>query len=479
MDQEKIGKFIFKLRKDKKMTQQELADKLCVTDRAVSHWENGRSIPDISLFKPLCEIFDISVNELISGEKLSHYKLIRQSDENVINVLTDNEKNKKKSSKVISVLTISIICLLVVVLLGIKEKYPKIDLFNFTIHHADYEKPYKLEKQLKYKNRNVYYYGLNLALFCDKNEKCYPVNDALKHNQITLTELQDYLEKQVKYDNFKIMNFYDGGTKVYYKNGMQIMFCNTIDGNKDVYIGNDNMLDNLHGEYCGHQRNDVESYIRTYKVLDSAINKDNSEFNDVTLEQNNSLDGKVLINNSFNLIPGHTYEFSFLTFDDFEDTIENIFNNSTLLTTAETDKSLDEQINEKIIINKNMEDSAELNELKHVKMDIVEGTLTKTSAKVKITDFTNNKYIYGTDYKLEKQVDNRWEELKAKNPLYFNSVAYTPDKNGNLEFDIKWSYTYGSLNSGRYRIVKYALIDTEGCDPICNHYYFSVEFDIE
>ena len=68
MNQEKIGKFISKLRKEKNMTQQELADKINVTDRAVSHWENGRSIPDISLFKPLCEIFNISINELISGE---------------------------------------------------------------------------------------------------------------------------------------------------------------------------------------------------------------------------------------------------------------------------------------------------------------------------------------------------------------------------------------------------------------------------
>ena len=60
------------------MTQQELANKLCVTDRAVLHWENGRSLPDVSLFKPLCEVFEISVNELISGEKLSKDKLIKK-----------------------------------------------------------------------------------------------------------------------------------------------------------------------------------------------------------------------------------------------------------------------------------------------------------------------------------------------------------------------------------------------------------------
>ena len=103
MNQEKIGKFILKLRKDKRMTQQELADKLNVTDRAVSHWENGRSIPDVALFKPICEIFDISVNELISGEKLTKDKLIKQSDENIINTLKDSDKHKRKSKSIILV----------------------------------------------------------------------------------------------------------------------------------------------------------------------------------------------------------------------------------------------------------------------------------------------------------------------------------------------------------------------------------------
>ena len=84
MNQEKIGKFILKLRKEKKMTQQELADKLNVTDRAVSHWENGRSIPDVSLYKPICEIFNITVNEFLSGEKLSKEDNINKADENLI-----------------------------------------------------------------------------------------------------------------------------------------------------------------------------------------------------------------------------------------------------------------------------------------------------------------------------------------------------------------------------------------------------------
>jgi transcriptional regulator with XRE-family HTH domain len=62
MDQMIIGRFIEKLRKEKNLTQRELADKLNVTDRAISNWENGRRLPDISLMKELCNIFNISID---------------------------------------------------------------------------------------------------------------------------------------------------------------------------------------------------------------------------------------------------------------------------------------------------------------------------------------------------------------------------------------------------------------------------------
>ena len=70
MNQEKIGNFILELRKEKNMTQQELADKIGVTDKAISKWENGRGMPDLSLMKPLCKELGITINELISGERI-------------------------------------------------------------------------------------------------------------------------------------------------------------------------------------------------------------------------------------------------------------------------------------------------------------------------------------------------------------------------------------------------------------------------
>ena len=70
MDQTEIGKFIAKCRKKKKLTQAQLAERLGITDRAVSKWETGKSMPDSSIMLELCEILGITVNALLSGEEI-------------------------------------------------------------------------------------------------------------------------------------------------------------------------------------------------------------------------------------------------------------------------------------------------------------------------------------------------------------------------------------------------------------------------
>ncbi len=98
MDQEKIGRFIAKCRKDKKLTQTELATKIGVSEKSISNWENGRNMPDLSLFKPLCDELDISINELLSGERLKKEVYQEKCDENILNTITYT--NKKVNEKV-------------------------------------------------------------------------------------------------------------------------------------------------------------------------------------------------------------------------------------------------------------------------------------------------------------------------------------------------------------------------------------------
>lgn len=108
MNQEKTGIFIAKARKTKNMTQQELAEKLGVSDKTIGNWENGRNMPDLSLFKPLCEELEISINELMSGEEIKEENYQKKLEENIINLSIDNKKKIKK--KVRLLLIISIIC---------------------------------------------------------------------------------------------------------------------------------------------------------------------------------------------------------------------------------------------------------------------------------------------------------------------------------------------------------------------------------
>lgn len=103
MNQEKIGKFIAKLRKEKKITQSELAEKLGVTDRSVSNWENGKNMPDLSLFKPLCEILGISINELMSGEKIDNKEYTKKLEENLITTIDYINKNNKNTNDIRSI----------------------------------------------------------------------------------------------------------------------------------------------------------------------------------------------------------------------------------------------------------------------------------------------------------------------------------------------------------------------------------------
>ena len=106
MNQEKIGKFIAKCRKDKKMTQSELAEKLGVTDKSIGNWENGRNMPDLSLFKPLCDVLGITINDLLSGEKISKDKYQERFEENIVNTIDYSTKKINKYSNVIGLLLV-------------------------------------------------------------------------------------------------------------------------------------------------------------------------------------------------------------------------------------------------------------------------------------------------------------------------------------------------------------------------------------
>lgn len=94
MNPERIGAFICKRRKELGLTQKEVAEKLGITDRAVSKWENGRCMPDLLLLQPLSRILNVDINDLLSGEIVEEKNYKRKSEENMISL---TEMNRLKS----------------------------------------------------------------------------------------------------------------------------------------------------------------------------------------------------------------------------------------------------------------------------------------------------------------------------------------------------------------------------------------------
>ncbi len=117
MDQIKTGKFIASLRKEKGFTQVSLANRLGISDKTVSKWERGAGLPDVSLMLPLCEILEISVNELLTGEKLTDADYKEKAEVTIMSLVQENKENKKRmlQSVICGIITIIAVCSLVVI----------------------------------------------------------------------------------------------------------------------------------------------------------------------------------------------------------------------------------------------------------------------------------------------------------------------------------------------------------------------------
>lgn len=157
MNQVKIGKFIAELRKSKNMTQEQLGEKLSVSFKTISKWENGRGMPDTSNMIDLCNELGISVNELLSGMKLDECKYKENAEENLIE-LQRKQENAKKAYHRVEKIWLIIAILLVPIHFAINYYYPEnngtgigqliwiIGLILFSFHFIQY---YKIEIKIK------------------------------------------------------------------------------------------------------------------------------------------------------------------------------------------------------------------------------------------------------------------------------------------------------------------------------------------
>ena len=158
MNQDKTGKFIAKCRKDKNMTQEQLAEKMGVSINAVSKWERGLSFPDVSLYKKLCKELDINIEELINGEK---DKSEEAKERAIISTIKETKKIKKNSKKLLIIISaVFLIIVLAFIYFNIKLKVDLVNdsdfLYDEVINFIR-EKDFKENPDSKYKDFNVFY----------------------------------------------------------------------------------------------------------------------------------------------------------------------------------------------------------------------------------------------------------------------------------------------------------------------------------
>ena len=96
MDQIRIGRFIAQCRKAGGLTQRQLADELGISDKTVSKWECGNGLPEVSLMLPLCAALGVTVNDLLSGERVAQADYQKKAEENMMQLVRENAENKKR-----------------------------------------------------------------------------------------------------------------------------------------------------------------------------------------------------------------------------------------------------------------------------------------------------------------------------------------------------------------------------------------------
>ncbi len=198
MNTQKVGNFIYEERKKMNLTQKQLADILNVTDKAVSRWETGKGYPDIEILLKISEVFNISVNELLNGEKISSDKISEKADEQIIIAYRKENKTKKKSKFVISIiLVLSIIfCFFfankITKQLNTEEKI--ISSYSTELVQLTDELSNILEKQY-----NFQFYDVFAQVICTNFSTTITLNNKVKIYEIQLIDIYNRKKYDISY----------------------------------------------------------------------------------------------------------------------------------------------------------------------------------------------------------------------------------------------------------------------------------------
>ncbi len=275
MNQEHIGKYIAKLRKEKKITQEELAEKLGVSSKSISRWETGRNMPDLSLITPLCKELGTTINELLSGEKLNEKEYQEKLEENIIKTIDFTDKKLRKTRRIfysiIIIIVLFIITLITLFCIDVNRmrnnepvffstwgfKYaPAIDFHDEEIaiaienylleksenepkHHENEKsfvsiRPYLTEEKNNYKLYNVYAWVLEETYYLENNEIKQDSGSSIPYKFVV-----EHINDEYKVTDSRIPR--DGS---YYAEDMKNIFPRSVRNDMDE-VHNDGTIEKL------------------------------------------------------------------------------------------------------------------------------------------------------------------------------------------------------------------------------------------
>lgn len=193
MNQDKIGKFIAKKRKEKNLTQIQFAEKLGVSDRSVSNWENGKNMPDMSLFPIISKELNITINDLMSGEIVEKKEYQQKFEENIIYTIDNRVKKENKLLKIVLLILFAIFFISVmyvsvesIYMQSKMDSYPLIQkIYSDDVHANDNE----------YFERTIYSYWFYVKYFYkSKNtEKPIVISNTIDEKDYELIRKDFYL----------------------------------------------------------------------------------------------------------------------------------------------------------------------------------------------------------------------------------------------------------------------------------------------
>lgn len=229
MNQEKIGNFIAKCRKKKKITQEQLAEKLNVSNKTVSRWETGKNLPDYSILPELSKILQVSINDLLSGEFVKKEDYNGKLEENIITNLNIINNKQKIYQKVL------LLILLIPVLFGFISIF--LNSIQFRINYD--KKSMYIDKSFNYNNLRMTYENNCVTYGGDFDHKITTIQENGKTTSIIFVNASCTIKSMLakgtgnsrRWDNIISKDLIDNNSyKVYYYKGN----LNKIYNNNDV-----------------------------------------------------------------------------------------------------------------------------------------------------------------------------------------------------------------------------------------------------